>query len=170
MKEDWHLRNMACAIVRKPSAINTIGMFIKPATFLGPFCNLLDDWKWDEIQGESTPVYDVFGILLLLILAFKQRLCLSDSDLGIQQKDGFLAKYLASGHAEKEKLSEVERNQLCDWIKGIYVDEGLSDEVTTNCSAQDFYLLIPTLLRQSLLAVSQGRLTSETLEGGLECE
>jgi mediator of RNA polymerase II transcription subunit 5 len=171
VKETQNLKDMANTIIRKPASINTMSMFIKPAAFLHPFCTLLDDWKWEEIHGESQPVYDEFGSILLLVLAFRQRLNLRNSELGAQQGEGFLAKYLAAGQAEQDlsKLSDSTQLHLGDWIKSFYIDEGLSDDLTTNCSAQEFYLLIPTLLRQSMLAHSRARLTSDTLKAGLEC-
>jgi mediator of RNA polymerase II transcription subunit 5 len=50
-KETQYLKELANAILRKPSAINCIALFILPSMFLGPLCDLLDDWRWDEIQG-----------------------------------------------------------------------------------------------------------------------
>jgi len=43
------------------------------------------------------------------------------------------------------------------------------DELFTNCSPHDFYILIPTLLRQSIMAYQQGKLTQESLKVGLDC-
>lgn len=172
MKETQHLKDMANTIIRKPASINTISLFIKPSLFLGPFCSLLDDWKWDEIHGESQPVYDEFGSVLLLICAFQQRLNLKYSELGIQLKNGFLARYIAAGHAEQNisKLSDTAQTHLGDWIKSFYIDEVLSDDVTTSCSAQEFYMLVPTFLRQSVLAHTMGKLTTDILKSRLECK
>lgn len=51
LRETQHLKDMANAIVRKPVAINAIGMFIKPNIFLLSLRTLLDEWKWDDIHG-----------------------------------------------------------------------------------------------------------------------
>ena len=48
--------------------------------------------------------------------------------------------------------------------------EGLSDELFTNCSPHQFYLLIPTLLRQSVTAYQRGKLTHDLLKAGLDCK
>lgn len=169
-KETQHLRDMSNAIIRRPAAIDTLAMMIQPAYLLAPLCLLLDDWKWEEIHGESQPVYDEFGSILLLVVAFRQRLHLSLGELGIQRPNDFLAKYLVSMHSEKElsKLTDTEVTHLDAWVKALYIDEGLSDELTKGCSAQSFYLLVPTLLRQSVLAQSCGRLSKEALKTGLE--
>jgi mediator of RNA polymerase II transcription subunit 5 len=50
-KETQYLKDVANAIIRKPAAINIIALFIRPSFFLGPLCNLLDEWRWDEIHG-----------------------------------------------------------------------------------------------------------------------
>lgn len=52
-KETQYLKDLANAIIRKPAAINCIALFIRPSFFLGPLCTLLDEWRWDEIHGES---------------------------------------------------------------------------------------------------------------------
>jgi hypothetical protein len=52
-KETQYLKDLANAIIRKPAAINCIALFIRPSVFLSPLCSLLDEWRWDEIHGES---------------------------------------------------------------------------------------------------------------------
>lgn len=106
-----------------------------------------------------------------MILVTKARLGISKSGLGIRKKDGFLAEYLDQENSEEslESLSDERRTHLGNWINALYLAEGLSDELFTNCSPHDFYLLIPTLLRQSVMAYGQGKLTEESLRAGLEC-
>ncbi|OAL28349.1 hypothetical protein AYO20_09466 [Fonsecaea nubica] len=118
---------------------------------------------WDHFVGSWTsgdgmkymaqPVYDDFGAIFLLIL-----------------KDGFLARYLEHEHNEEslENLSEERKLHLGNWINALYLAEGLRDELFTNCSPHDFYLLIPTLLRQSMTAHQQGKLTHDSLQAGLD--
>ena len=67
-------------------------------------------------------------------------------------------------------MNEARTKNLGDWINALYLAEGLSDELFTNCSPHDFYLLIPTLLRQSIVAHQQEKLTQESLKAGLDCK
>ena len=167
-KETHYLRDMANTMVKKPDAINALAMFVRPSYWLGPMCTLLDEWRWDEIHGESQPVYEEFGSILLLIIASKRRLSLSASELGMQE--GFVARYLDQEGNENPTLSEESFKHLGDWIYAMYVAEGLSDEVTTTCSPQEFYMLVPNLLRQSMIAHQKGKLGLDALKGGLECK
>lgn len=116
-------------------------------------------------------MYDEFGSVFLLILVCRNRLALSRSDLGVRKKDGFLARYLDQEGNENnlDDLSEDSRKYLGDWINALYIAEALGDELTTSCSAHDFYLLVPTLLRQSMTAYQRGKLSQEPLKAGLEC-
>ncbi|OAG34361.1 hypothetical protein AYO21_11479 [Fonsecaea monophora] len=124
----------------------------------------------DGMKYMAQPVYDDFGAIFLLILVSRERLGLSNSSLGIRKKDGFLARYLEHEHNEEslENLSEERKLHLGNWINALYLAEGLSDELFTNCSPHDFYLLIPTLLRQSMTAHQQGKLTHDSLQAGLD--
>ncbi|EXJ64796.1 hypothetical protein A1O7_01134 [Cladophialophora yegresii CBS 114405] len=169
-KETQYLKELANAIIRKPAAINCVALFIRPSFFLSPLCSLLDDWRWDEIHGEAQPVYDDFGAIFLLILVTKARLDLPNSGLGIRKKGGFLSEYLRHENYEHslDDLSEEKKSHLGNWINALYLAEGLSDELFTSCSPHDFYLLIPTLLRQSVTAYQQGKLTHDALKAGLD--
>ena len=102
----------------------------------------------------------------------KSRLGLSASDVGIRKKDGFLSEYLKLEGCEQnlDDLSEEKHLHLGNWINALYLAEGLSDELFTKCSPHDFYLLIPTLLRQSVTAFQQGKLTKDSLKAGLDCK
>jgi mediator of RNA polymerase II transcription subunit 5 len=167
-KETHHLKDLANAIIKNPVAINALSMFIKPSYWLGPLCTLLDEWRWDDIHGESQPVYEEFGSILLLIICCKRRLFLSISQMGMQE--GFVARYFDQEGVEASLLSEESNKHLGDWIGAFYIAEGLSDEVTTSCSPQEFYMLVPSLLNQSMLGYKRGKLTLDMLKGGLECE
>ncbi|RMZ79214.1 hypothetical protein DV738_g3524, partial [Chaetothyriales sp. CBS 135597] len=169
-KETHHLRDLAHAIIRKPEAVNALSLFIRPSYWLSPLCSLLDEWRWDEIQGESQPLYDEFGAILLLLLMARTRLSLTKSDMGITNSTGFVSRYLDHQGTEMalRDLSQESQNHLGEWINALYVLESLNDELTTSCSPQDFYLFLPTLLRQSLLALQCGKLSPDSLKGGLE--
>jgi len=168
-KETQHLKDMANALVRQPSTINPLGMFVKPSYFLGPLCRLIDEWTWD-IHGESQPIYEEFGSVLLLIMTVKFRLALANSELGLLLPNGFTAQYLSSGQSERrlDQMTDGERLNLGEWLHNLYDSEGISDDVTTNCNAKEFHLMVPTLLRQSMMALSKGSLVQDKLEGGLE--
>lgn len=61
-KDTQYLKDLANAILRKPSAINCISLFIRPAYWIGPLCSLIDDWRWDEIHGKIfLPLMATFG-------------------------------------------------------------------------------------------------------------
>ncbi|RMD39354.1 hypothetical protein DV735_g5771, partial [Chaetothyriales sp. CBS 134920] len=169
-KETHHLRDLAHAIIRKPEAVNALSLFIRPSYWLSPLCSLLDEWRWDEIQGESQPLYDEFGAILLLLLLARTRLSLTKSDMGITNSTGFVSRYLDHQGTEMAlpDLSQQCQNHLGEWINALYVLESLNDELTTSCSPQDFYLFLPTLLRQSLLALQCSKLSADSLKGGLE--
>jgi mediator of RNA polymerase II transcription subunit 5 len=167
-KETHYLRDLANAFVKSPQAIDALAMFVRPSYWLSPLCTLLDEWRWDEIHGESQPVYEEFGSILLLVVAAKKRLRLSLSDLGVQ--DGFVAQYFGHEGIEIPAPSEELLKHLGDWIYAMFIAEGLSDEVTTTCSPQQFYILIPNLLRQASMAHQKGKLSLDALRDGVNCK
>ncbi|KAK6369665.1 mediator complex subunit [Exophiala oligosperma] len=169
-KETQYLKDLSNAVIRKPAAVNCIALFVPPSFWLGPICTLLDEWRWNEIHGEAQPVYDDFGAAFLLVQVCKARLGLCETDLGIRKKDGFLSEFFNNADADidLESLSEERKIHLGNWINALYLAEGLSDELFTNCSPHDFYILIPTLLRQSITAYQQEKMTQESLKAGLD--
>ncbi|EER43520.1 RNA polymerase II mediator complex subunit Nut1 [Histoplasma capsulatum H143] len=140
------------------------------AAITEPLCALLDAWKWGEEQGESQPVYDEFGSILLLILAFKHKYGLSHYDLGISNPDSFVLRLLNHGSSSQrlEDLDEKQKNNLGAWITALFIAEGISDDSMSSCSPQEFYFLVATLFSQSLAACETGKLEFETLKGGFE--
>ena len=126
----------------------------------------------DHMIGEHQPVYDEFGSILLLVLVFRQHFDLPDSELGVSYTDSFILRYIRRGCISRDpsELSEREKMLLGGWIKGLFETEGISDELMSTCSPQDFYLLVATLFDQSLKACEAGVLGLETLKGGFECK
>lgn len=122
--------------------------------------------------GEHHPVYDEFGSVFLLILVCRRHFDLPDSELGIRYTDSFVLKYIrrACNPKDHNELSDHEKQVLGGWIKGLFETEGISDELMSTCSPQDFYLLVPTLFSQSFKACEAGILGLETLKGGSECK
>lgn len=168
------LKTLCSKLVGKPLNLDVLLLFDKPTTILSPLCELLDNWGYEDDQGEYQPVYEEFGSVLLLLLAFVYRYNLSASDLGIRSADSFVAKLLANGQLSRplDELNDQEKMQLDGWIHGLFDTDGggLADDLLSSCPPQDLYLLIPTLFHNIVLAFSTGHLTEETLKTGIECE
>jgi mediator of RNA polymerase II transcription subunit 5 len=166
------LKTLCSLLARKPAALDVMLLFDKPITILQPICDLLDNWHYDEDQGEYQPVYEEFGSILLLVLSFTHRYNLTPIDLGLRSSSSFTSKLLNQGHLSRamEPLSEQEQSHLDGWIRGLFDNDsgGLRDELMSACPPQDFYLLVPTLFHHIVLACSTNNLTDESLKGGLE--
>ncbi|PQE23737.1 mediator complex subunit Med5 protein [Rutstroemia sp. NJR-2017a WRK4] len=171
-KETMTLKSLCSQLARNPSTLDVMLLFDKPTSFLQPICDLLDNWHYDEDQGEYQPVYEEFGSILLLVVLFTHRYNLSVVDLGIRAPNSFVARLLTQGHLSRalEPLTEQEQSHLDGWIRGLFEPEGggLGDELMSSCPPQDFYLLVPTLFHHIVLALSTNNLTEEGLKGGLE--
>ncbi|KAJ5179737.1 hypothetical protein N7492_002947 [Penicillium capsulatum] len=164
------LKNICNALSRRPQALDVILLFRTTKQVLQPLCSLLDSWKWDEEQGENQPVYDEFGSILLLVLAFKYRYDLSPSDMGISSHNSFVLKLLERGSCSQKlnELSEKQNKDLGSWIGALFIAEGINEETMSACSPQEFYMLVATLFDQSLGACEASKLDFETLKGGFE--
>ena len=171
-KETMTLKTLCSLLFRKPSSLDVMLLFDKPITILQPICDLLDNWRYDEDQGEYQPVYEEFGSVLLLVLSFTHRYNLTPIDLGLRSPSSFISKLLNQGHLSRamDNLTEQEQSHLDGWIRGLFDNEGggLGDELMSSCPPQDFYLLVPTLFHHIVLACSTNNLTDESLKGGLE--
>jgi mediator of RNA polymerase II transcription subunit 5 len=164
------LKSLCSQLARKPSALDVMLLFDKPISILQPLCELLDNWRYDEDQGEYQPVYEEFGLILLLVLSFTHRYGLSVVDLGIRTPDSFVAKLLNQGHLSRamDELTEQEQSHLDGWIRGLFEIGTLGDELMSSCPPQDFYLLVPTLFHHIVLACSTKNLSDDGLKSGLE--
>ncbi|KAB8255036.1 mediator of RNA polymerase II transcription subunit 5 [Aspergillus pseudonomiae] len=169
-KETVTLKSICNSLSRRPQALDVILLFRSAKQVLQPLCTLLDSWHWDEDQGESQPVYDEFGSILLLVLTFKYRYDLRPYDLGITSNDSFILKLLDCGASSQklDDLSEKQNKNLGAWITALFIAEGISEETMSSCSPQEFYLLVTTLFNQSLTACEAGKLEFDTLKGGFE--
>ncbi|KAG0648230.1 Mediator of RNA polymerase II transcription subunit 5 [Hyphodiscus hymeniophilus] len=171
-RETMTLKSLCSLLARKPSSLDVMLLFGKPITILQPICDLLDNWHYDEDQGEYQPVYEEFGSILLLVLCFTHRYNLTPVDLGLRSSSSFISKLLNQGHLSRamEPLTEQEQSHLDGWIRGLFDNEsgGLGDELMSACPPQDFYLLVPTLFHHIVLACSTNNLTDDALKGGLE--
>lgn len=122
---------------------------------------------------EYQPVYDEFSAILVLVLAFVHRYDLTYNDLGIGP-ESFVAQLLERGHRAMtpDELTEEQGKQLGAWLPGLFDadKEGLSNDVFASCQPQEFYLIVPTLFSQTVMACSHGVLSLDTVKGGLECK
>lgn len=173
------LKQICRELASKPLSLDILLLFDKPYKILHPLCELLDNWganknHFDDDGGEAQPVYEEFGSILLLLLALVYRYNLSTADLGIRSSDSFVGKLLSGGNLSRplEELSDQEKSHMNGWIHGLFDTEagGLGDDLMSSCPPQDFYLLMPTLFHQIVMALSTGRLTEDMLKTGLECK
>lgn len=168
------LKQLCSQLAKKPLSLDVMLLFDKPSTILRPLCDLLDNWHYEEDQGEYQPVYEEFGFVLLLLLAFVHRYNLSPTDLGIQSPDSFVTKLLNKGRLDKvpDDMTDQEKSNLDGWIRGLFddVNGGLGDELMSSCPPQTFHLLVPALFRNIIIAVGVNCLDDESLQTGVECE
>ncbi|KAL5000678.1 mediator of RNA polymerase II transcription subunit 5 [Aspergillus recurvatus] len=169
-KETMTLKNICNSLSRRPQSLDIMLLFRSPRQILQPLCALLDSWHWDEDQGESQPVYDEFGSILLLVLTFKYRYDLRPWDLGITSNNSFIIKLIERGSSSQklDELTEKQNKNLGEWIAALFIAEGISEETMSACSPQEFYMLVSTLFSQSLGACEAGKLEFDTLKGGFE--
>lgn len=101
----------------------------------------------------------------------QKRYDLNPYDLGIADGESFIIRLIERGWVSKspETMSELENQHFSGWISSLYETDGIIDDMMSSCSPHDFYLLVPTLFSQSLLACEKGVIDFNTLKGGLEC-
>ncbi|KAJ4167726.1 mediator complex subunit [Fusarium falciforme] len=171
-KETMSLKLLCSQLAAKPQSLDVILLFEKLPTILEPLCQLLDNWRYEEDQGEYQPVYEEFGSILLLVLAFAYRYNLTATDVGAIGPDSCVAKIIGRGHIARQgdELTEQENGHLGGWIHGLFDTEagGLGDELMSSCPPQEFYLLVATLFQNIVVAYAHGYLNDESLKGGVE--
>lgn len=168
------LKSLCSQLASNPLNLDVLLLFDKTTSILSPLCDLLDNWRYENDEGEYQPVYEEFGSILLLLLAFVYRYNLSAPDLGLRTPDSFVAKLLSRGQLSRplDELNDQEKNQLNGWIHGLFDADGagLADELLSSCPPQNLYLLVPTLFHHIVLAFSTGYLTEDSLKTGIECK
>lgn len=106
-------------------------------------------------------------------MAFVYRYDLTYHDIGIAA-GSFVARLIANSQQSMlpDDLTEEQGKHLGHWLKGLYDsgNEGLSNDVFASCSPRDFYIIVPTLFQQTVMAMSAGILSFESVKGGIECE
>ncbi|KAI4234494.1 MAG: hypothetical protein LQ352_008172, partial [Teloschistes flavicans] len=164
------LKCICNSLVRKPATLDTITLFCPPQTLLQPLCGILDNWQDQEDQGESQPVYDEFGSILLLVSMIWHRFDLDEIADGILDPNSFTTQYFRSASRSRQirELTERESELLGGWVRGLFETEGINDELMSTCKPAEFHLLVTTLFDQSIKACQAGVLAVETLKGGFE--
>ncbi|CAM1508468.1 Fc.00g053160.m01.CDS01 [Cosmosporella sp. VM-42] len=171
-KETMSLKLLCSQLAQKPLSLDVLLLFEKLPNILEPLCQLLDNWRYEEDQGEYQPVYEEFGAILLLVLAFAYRYNLTAVEIGIQSPDSCIARVLGRGHIgrQHDELTEQENGHINGWIHGLFDTEagGLGDDLMSSCPPQDFYLLVAPLFQNIVVAYTHGYLNDETLKSGVE--
>jgi mediator of RNA polymerase II transcription subunit 5 len=175
-RDTAELRTVCTSLTTKFPNIDVIMLFTQPTNLLLPLCNILNDWVHDQDSSEFQPPYEEFACILLFVLAAIHRYDLKAADLGVTQDDSFIMKILKGipQNLNYKDITEEQKKQLGKWLDGLYsTDEhgettGIGDEVMSQCPPQAFYMLVPVLFEQSILACKTNRLSVETLRGGLE--
>lgn len=105
-----------------------------------------------------------------LITAFTRRLSLVEWDFAQSKESSFVSLFLQNANDEYylDSMTHDSKKRLGEWVNALFIAEGLSDEVMSSCSPQEFYRLVPTLLSQSLTACENGKLSIDTLKAGFE--
>uniref|UniRef100_A0A0D2XC79 Mediator of RNA polymerase II transcription subunit 5 n=1 Tax=Fusarium oxysporum (strain Fo5176) TaxID=660025 RepID=A0A0D2XC79_FUSOF len=88
-------------------SLDVILLFEKLPNILEPLCQLLDNWRYEDDQEEYQPVYEEFGAVLLLVLAFTYRYNLNAVDIGIASPDSWVAKIIGRGHIGRQYLVDT---------------------------------------------------------------
>ncbi|KAF2431865.1 Med5-domain-containing protein [Tothia fuscella] len=168
-KDTMALKSICNALCKKPQSLDVWLQFTSPISVLQPLCQLLDAWRYEDDQGEYQPVYDEFASIFLLVLVFIYRYNLTATDLGVSP-ESFIAQYISHGHTSIpiDELTEEQSKYLESWAKGLFGSDGITEEVTSSCRPQQFYMIVPTLFNQTLLACAEGHITMSNVKMGLE--
>jgi hypothetical protein len=106
-------------------------------------------------------------------MGFIYRYDLTYHDIGISSSS-FVARLITGGQKAilPDDLTDEQGKHLGSWLKGLYDsgNEGLSNDVFASSSPKEFYIIVPTLFQQTVLALSTGILSFESVKGGVECE
>ncbi len=168
------LKLLCTQLAQKPQLLDILLLFDRLTSILDPLCRLLENWRYEEDQGEYQPVYEEFGAVLLLVLAFAYRYNLTPMDMGIHSADTNIGKIILRAHITRpiDELSEQENGHINGWIKGLFDNEtgGLGDDLMSSCPPHEFYLLIAPIFQSIVTAYSYGYLNDESLKGGIECK
>ena len=172
-KETVFLRVLCSELAQKPQSLDILLLFEKITSVLEPLCQLLDTWRYDDPEGEYQPIYEEFGGIMLLVLAFVYRYNLTPPDIGITSPESVVAKILTRAHIarDNDELVGRENAHMNGWIHGLFDTEsgGLGDELMSSCPPQEFYLLVASIFQSTVVAYTFGYINDEQLKSGIEC-
>lgn len=173
-KETVPLKMLCSELAQRPQFLDILLLFEKLPSILEPLCHLLDNWRYDDQEGEYQPIYEEFGGIMLLILAFVYRYNLTPADIGISSPDSAVARILTRAHIAREAKELVGREDahLDGWLHGLFDTDsgGLGDDLMSSCPPQEFYLLVASIFKNTVVAYTYGYITDEQLKSGIECE
>ncbi|UNI19114.1 mediator complex subunit [Purpureocillium takamizusanense] len=171
-KETVFLRVLCSELAQKPQSLDILLLFEKLTSVLEPVCQLLDTWRYDDPEGEYQPIYEEFGGIMLLVLAFVYRYSLTPADIGITSPESGVAKILTRAHIARsnDELVGREASHMNGWIHGLFDTEsgGLGDELMSSCPPQEFYLLVASIFQSTVVAYTFGYINDEQLKSGIE--
>ncbi|OAQ77615.1 mediator of RNA polymerase II transcription subunit 5 [Purpureocillium lilacinum] len=167
-KETVFLRVLCSELAQKPQSLDILLLFEKITSVLEPLCQLLDTWRYDDPEGEYQPIYEEFGGITLLVLAFVYRYNLTPPDIGITSPESAVAKILTRAHIarDNDELVGRENAHMNGWIHGLFDTEsgGLGDELMSSCPPQEFYLLVASIFQSTVVAYTFGYINDEQLK------
>ncbi|KAJ6438660.1 proteinrelated to ser/arg-related nuclear matrix protein [Purpureocillium lavendulum] len=167
-KHTIFLRVTCSELAERPAALDILLLFENLTSVLAPLCQLLDTWRYDDPEGEYQPIYEEFGGIMLLVLAFVYRYKLTPADLGLSPRESGVAKIITRGHIarDNDELVGQESSHLDGWIRGLFDTEsgGLGDDLMSSCPPQEFYLLVASLFQSTVVAYTYGYINDEQLK------
>ena len=88
----------------------------------------------------------------------------------MRDTSSFIAHYLRSAHhgTPLQQLDDKASKALGAWARGLFETEGISDELMSISSPQDFHLGIATLFEQSIKACQLRILSLQTVKSGFD--
>lgn len=177
-KDTTALRDLTMVMCKKLPLVDIIVQHRHLLEILEPLCNIINEWKYDDDQVEYQPAYEEFSVILLFTIGIINRYDIDHTELKFMPSNSFLIQLLGVRTQPRhvKDLDDKEKQVLSQWIKSLFaVDDkgetiGISDETMSGCSPQVFYLLVPTLYEQMVVATRMKLLAPATLLGGLECK
>lgn len=164
------LKSVAMAMTKRLVSMDVVFQYMPIEALLQPLTDLLTTWVHDDDQSEYQPAYEEFSVVLLFAVALSNRYG--------RRYDGVVNNIMTTARSAVpvSSMSPAQNKNMSMWVKGMFATDergessGISDDVLSQCSPLDFYLLVPTLFDQGLLACGTKALPLKTFLGGLECE
>ncbi|KAI9723492.1 MAG: mediator complex subunit [Chrysothrix sp. TS-e1954] len=169
--ETMALKELCRHLSQDPLYIDAIAVHSSLPGLLQPLAQLLVDWKHEDNQGEHQPMYEEFSTCLLFLLASAHRYNFDLESVGITPGSTSLHKLIRKQTPQSlplQSLSADQKRHLGEWLRNLFVTEGISDELMSSCSPQEYYSLVPTMFHQVVNACRSSLLSLEAQMNGLE--